>query len=206
MSYLPQFSGESSQARLILASQSRYKQEMLSRLRLPFEVVSPMIDETAAQGELVRHTTQRLALEKAQKIALQQPDSWVIGCDQAADVDGVALSKPEVREHAIVQLKRLSGKTIVFYTAVCVFKQSKHGLETSFVWLDQTLVQYRVLQESEILRYVEREPAFDCAGSAKSEGLGISLFEKIESQDPTALIGLPLIGLSKLLRQAGFDV
>ena len=191
---------------LVLASQSRYKQELMSRLRLPFLVQIPNIDETQREGESVRQTTQRLALEKAQVIALANENTWVIGCDQAADVDGHALSKPETREKAVVQLKRLSGKTVVFYTALCLLRFSDRSLETCFVWLDETTVQYRILNQLEIDRYLDQEPAFDCAGAAKSEGLGISLFEKIQSTDPSALIGLPLIGLSKLLRQAGFDI
>ncbi len=190
---------------LILASESIYKRDLLKRLRIPFEVEAAYLDEQPLIGESVKNTTLRLALDKAKKIAEKQVGCWVLGCDQAADLDGVALSKPESLAGAVSQLRRLSGKRITFYTSVVLYHLStSRGLETSYVYQDETHVSYRVLSNEEIDRYLAQEPAFDVAGAAKSEGFGITLFDRIESIDPTALIGLPLIGTCQLLRQAGF--
>jgi septum formation protein len=187
-------------ARLILASTSRYRRELLARLRLPFDVASPGVDESALPGETLLALTARLAFEKAAAIAAGAPGSWVIGCDQLAELDGVALGKPGGRAAAIAQLAAMSGRTVVFRTAVSLVHADGRRLGAA----DATSVRFRALSADEIARYVDAEQPFDCAGSFKSEGLGIALFEAIESSDPTALVGLPLIATARLLRQAGF--
>ncbi len=184
---------------LILASTSRYRRDLLARLRLEFEVARPEVDESALPGETPSVLARRLARAKAAAIALRSPHAWVIGSDQVADLDGAALGKSGSRDGAIAQLQRMSGRPVAFRTAVCVM----HGA-TSFDALDTTVVRFRDLDHAEIERYVDAEQPFDCAGSFKSEGLGIALFEAIETQDPTALVGLPLIATSRLLRQAGY--
>ena len=184
---------------LILASTSRYRHELLARLRLDFEVARPEVDESALAGETPAVLARRLAQAKAAAIAAQSPQAWVIGSDQVADMDGRALGKSGNRDAAIAQLQGMSARTVAFHTAVCVMRGA-----TSFDALDTTLVHFRDLDRAEIERYVDVEQPFDCAGSFKSEGLGIALFEAIETQDPTALIGLPLIATARLLRQAGY--
>ncbi len=184
---------------LILASTSRYRRDLLARLRLEFEVARPEVDESALPGETPSVLARRLARAKAAAIALRSPHAWVIGSDQVADLDGAALGKSGSRDGAIAHLQRMSGRPVAFRTAVCVM----HGA-TSFDALDTTVVRFRDLDHAEIERYVDAEQPFDCAGSFKSEGLGIALFEAIETQDPTALVGLPLIATSRLLRQAGY--
>ncbi len=184
---------------LILASTSRYRRDLLARLRLEFEMARPEVDESALPGETPSVLARRLARAKAAAIALRSPHAWVIGSDQVADLDGAALGKSGSRDGAIAQLQRMSGRPVAFRTAVCVM----HGA-TSFDALDTTVVRFRDLDHAEIERYVDAEQPFDCAGSFKSEGLGIALFEAIETQDPTALVGLPLIATSRLLRQAGY--
>ncbi len=159
----------------------------------------PEVDESALPGETPSVLARRLARAKAAAIALRSPHAWVIGSDQVADLDGAALGKSGSRDGAIAQLQRMSGRPVAFRTAVCVM----HGA-TSFDALDTTVVRFRDLDHAEIERYVDAEQPFDCAGSFKSEGLGIALFEAIETQDPTALVGLPLIATSRLLRQAGY--
>lgn len=186
---------------LLLASTSRYRRELLERLRLPFHVARPDVDETAQPGETPAALARRLAQAKAQAIAAHHPDAWVIGSDQVAEVDGQPIGKPGQREAALAQLASMSGRTIAFHTALCLVR-AHDGLVLAAE--DITSVRFRQLSAEEIERYVDTEQPFDCAGSFKSEGLGISLFEAIESRDPTALIGLPLIELSRLLRQAGF--
>ncbi len=186
---------------LLLASTSRYRRELLERLRLPFHVARPDVDEATAPGEAPAALAARLASLKAAAIAAHHPEAWVIGADQVAEVDGQAIGKPGHREAAITQLTAMSGRAIRFHTALCLLRdQSRH--EAS----DVTTVRFRTLSAEEIERYVDAEQPFDCAGSFKSEGLGITLFEAIDSQDPTALIGLPLIALSRLLREAGFQL
>lgn len=184
---------------LILASTSRYRRELLVRLRLDFEVAGPDIDESALPGETPLVLARRLAQAKAAAIAVKSSQAWVIGSDQIADLDGHALGKSGAREAAIAQLQRMSGRPVAFHTAVCVLRGTR-----SFDALDTTLVRFRNLDTAEIERYVDTEQPFDCAGSFKSEGLGIALFDAIETQDPTALIGLPLIATARLLRQAGY--
>jgi septum formation protein len=185
--------------RLILASTSRYRRELLERLRLPFDVVRPEVDETPHAGESPAALARRLAAAKAAAVA-GPSDAWVIGSDQVACLDGAPLGKPGSMEGAVDQLHRMSGHAVEFLTAVCVAHRSGHAYQA----LDTTTVRFRTLDDAAIARYVEAEQPLDCAGSFKSEGLGIALFDAIETVDPTALIGLPLIATARLLRQAGF--
>lgn len=184
---------------LILASTSRYRRELLERLRLPFHVARPDVDESPLAEEAPPALAQRLARAKALAIATQHPESWIIGSDQVAALESQALGKPGTRENALSQLSAMSGREIRFHTAVCLARG-----EAVLEAMDTTVVRFRTLTVDEIARYVDAEQPLDCAGSFKSEGLGIALFEHIESLDPTALVGLPLIALSKMLREAGF--
>lgn len=186
--------------RLILASTSRYRRELLQRLRLPFDVAAPGTDEAALPGEPPQALARRLAAAKATAIASHMPGAWVIGSDQVAELDGIALGKPGTRDAAVSQLASMSSREVVFRTAVSVV----HGDGRAFHAEDATIVRFRGLDDAEIGRYVDAEQPFDCAGSFKSEGLGIVLFDAIVSQDPTALIGLPLIATACLLRRAGY--
>jgi len=185
---------------LVLASGSRYRRELLERLRLPFTAWAPEVDESVAAGERPAATAVRLAREKALAGARRWPQAWIIGSDQVADVDGHAVSKPETLHNARRQLRELSGRTVVFHTALALAAPGGR-LEERLV---DTEVAFRRLSDAEIERYLAREPALDCAGSAKSEGLGIALLDRLGGDDPTALVGLPLIALSRLLRDAGF--
>lgn len=187
---------------LILASTSRYRRELLERLRLPFNIARPDVDETAEPGESPVAIAQRLARTKAARVAQAHPDAWIIGSDQVAVSGGNALGKPGTRENAVAQLTAMSGQEVQFHTAVCLLR----GEDTVLEALDTTIVRFLTLSGEQVERYVEAEQPLDCAGSFKMEGLGISLFERIESRDPTALVGLPLIALSAMLRQAGFNV
>ncbi len=187
--------------RLILASTSVYRRELLGRLRLDFSTARPQVDEQAQPGEAPSALASRLAAEKAAVVAARSPGTWVIGSDQVADLDGQALGKPGTLEQARAQLSAMSGRVVRFHTAVSLV-----GPDRSLHALDLTEVQLRPLTAAEIERYLTAEPALDCAGSFKCEGLGISLFDAIRSDDPTALIGLPLIALARLLRQAGFEI
>ena len=188
------------QLKLILASTSRYRGELLARLRLPFDAIAPEVDETPLPGEAPRALAQRLALAKARAVAARYPDAIVIGSDQVADLHGTALGKPGTHARAAAQLARMSGQRVVFQTAVAVVCQATgyQGQELAAVE-----VQFRTLAADEIERYLHAEQPYDCAGSAKSEGLGIALLNAILSDDPTALIGLPLIRTANLLRAAG---
>jgi septum formation protein len=186
---------------LILASTSRYRRELLDRLRLPFHVARPEVDEAPHPGETPPALAQRLAQAKAAAIAIQQPEAWVIGSDQVAALGTEPLGKPGTREAALAQLGAMSGHEIRFHTALCLLRG-----DVCLQAMDTTTVRFRALQPDEIERYVDAEQPLDCAGSFKSEGLGIALFEAIDSQDPTALVGLPLIALSKMLREAGFSL
>lgn len=189
--------------RLVLASTSPYRRELLARLGLPFEAVAPGVEEAAAPDEPPARLAARLAASKAAAVAAAQPDGcWVLGSDQVADLDGQPLGKPGHREAAIAQLHAMSGRRVRFHTAVAL--QAADG--TLLEALDTTTVVLRTLREPEIERYVDAERPFDCAGSFKVEGLGISLFEAVDNRDPTALVGLPLIATAGLLRQAGFAV
>jgi septum formation protein len=189
--------------KLILGSTSIYRRELLGRLRIPFSVESPHVDEAALPGETPKMLAQRLALAKAQAVAARFPEAIVIGSDQVADLDGTALGKPGEHARAVLQLRQMSGKLVIFQTAIAVV-----CLESGFCQqaLAPVKVQFRHLSESEIENYLQAEKPYDCAGSAKSEGLGIALLERIDNDDPTALVGLPLIRTATLLRAAGLDL
>jgi septum formation protein len=187
---------------LILASTSRYRRELLERLRLPFEVIAPGVDESRRDGETPAALARRLALAKAEAVAARRPDAVVIGSDQVADLDGEAIGKPGTHERAVEQLTRLSGRTAIFQTALAVVQHAS-GFAASE--LAPVRVQFRTLGAAEIEHYLRIEQPYDCAGSAKCETLGIALLDAIESDDPTALVGLPLIRLARLLRAAGID-
>jgi septum formation protein len=191
---------DTSNRKLILGSTSVYRRELLGRLNVPFSVESPDVDETPRPGEQPADLAQRLALAKALAVAARFPDCVVIGSDQVADLDGQPLGKPGTHERAVAQLRQMRGKTVVFQTAVAVV-----CLETGFSQqsLAPVRVQFRQLDDTEIESYLRLEQPYDCAGSAKSEGLGIALLDAIENDDPTALVGLPLIRTSRMLRAAG---
>lgn len=186
---------------LILASGSRYRAELLARLALPFEAWAPDIDESPRIGESCAATAARLARAKAQAAHARFPAAWVVGSDQVAELDGRPIGKPGSLENARAQLRSMSGRTVVFHTALCLLANG-HAREV----LVPTEVDFRPLSDAEIARYLDREPAFDCAGSAKSEGLGIALTARMSGTDPTALVGLPLIALANLLRAEGAEV
>ena len=191
------------QRALILGSASRYRRELLARLRVPFDVVSPDVDETPLTGEAPQALAARLALAKAKAVAALHPQAVVIGSDQVADLNGEPLGKPGTHERAVRQLQRMRGQTVVFQTAVSVVCQESHFEQTE---LAQIKVHFRNLSDTEIEAYLRAEEPYDCAGSAKSEGLGIALLDAIDNDDPTALIGLPMIRTARLLREAGIDL
>lgn len=185
---------------LILGSTSRYRRELLQRLQIPFEVAAPDVDETALPGEAPGRLAARLALAKAHAVASLFPSAVVIGADQVADLNGLALGKPGNHARAVWQLRQMRGQTVVFHTAVAVVCRES-GYEQSS--LAAVRVKFRDLEDEEIENYLQAEQPYDCAGSAKSEGLGIALLASIESDDPTALVGLPLIRTCKMIQAAG---
>jgi len=185
---------------LILASSSAYRRELLSRLRLPFDVMVPDVDETPRPGEAPEATALRLARAKAAAVAARAPGSLVIGSDQVATLDGLQIGKPGSHEAALAQLQLMRGRTVVFHTALSLF-DGRTGTDQSTT-ID-TAVTFRDLPDAELDAYLRIEQPYDCAGSAKNEGLGIALLERIDSSDPTALTGLPLIALTGMLRRAG---
>jgi septum formation protein len=185
---------------IVLGSSSRYRRELLGRLHLPFEVEPPHVDEAQRPGESPRDLALRLAVEKARAVAAKRPDAVVIGSDQVADFGGEALGKPGDHERAVAQLRRMRGHTVLFQTAVAVVCKAT-GFEA--VDIAPVRVQFRELGDDEIESYLRAEQPYDCAGSARSEGLGIALLDAIESDDPTALVGLPLIRTCRMLRAAG---
>lgn len=191
---------DSAPRKLVLGSTSAYRRELLQRLRVPFTVAAPDVDETPQPGEPPLALARRLALAKAQAVARQYPDCVVIGSDQVADLDGEPLGKPGTHARAVAQLQKMRGKTVIFQTAVAVVCQA-----TGFVQEDVAPVRvvFRDLSDAEIENYLHAETPYDCAGSAKSEGLGIALLESIDNDDPSALVGLPLIRTSRMLRAAG---
>lgn len=190
--------------RLILASSSRYRQELLSRLNLPFDAIAPHIDETAEPGESPEATAMRLAKMKAAAIAKQIPEALVIGSDQVATLNGEQIGKPGTHKAALRQLQKMRGNSVIFHTALCLWDGRRQEAQYEPpVCNVQTRVVFRQLSDAELDAYLKIEQPYDCAGSAKNEGLGIALLEKIESEDPTALTGLPLIALTTMLRQAG---
>ena len=190
-----------SNPRLILASTSVYRRELLERLGIPFTVISPKVDETPLPGESTLELALRLAKAKAAAVSKDYPDAWVIGSDQVADLCGAAIGKPGNFERAMAQLQLMRGSTVTFHTALCVMKGN---IETTLSV--PTEVTFRKSSDEILESYLLTEEPYDCAGSAKSEGMGITLLEAIKSDDPTALIGLPLIALTGLLRDAGFVI
>jgi septum formation protein len=190
-------------AQLILGSTSRYRRELLQRLRLPFVCVAPDVDETPCPGEHPAALAQRLAAAKAHEVARRHPGDWVIGSDQVADLDGLPIGKPGSHDRAVAQLQAASGREMRFHTAVHVVGGPQASDAGRLVVVT---VRFRTLSHAEIERYLRLEEPYDCAGSAKSEGLGISLLQSLQTDDPTALVGLPLIATTELLRAAGLDV
>jgi septum formation protein len=193
---------------LILASTSTYRRELLGRLRLPFTCIAPGVDETRRSGERPFGMVARLARAKAVAVAQQYPDAWVIGSDQVAirvdaSLGELILGKPGNEARCVEQLRSCSGQTLSFVTAVAVLR---HDGPSVHEFIDTTRVIFRTLDEGAIARYVAREAPFDCAGGFKSEGLGITLCESINGEDPSALIGLPLIQLSRVLRSVGYEL
>ncbi|HET8940683.1 MAG TPA: Maf family protein [Rudaea sp.] len=189
---------------LVLASTSRYRRELLQRIAPRFRTVAPEVDETAHDGEPAATLATRLASAKALAVAAACPGALVIGSDQVAECDGVRLGKPGDAEHARAQLSACSGRSVTFHTGVCLCNTRRQPTK-EYTAIDTTRVVFRQLDAAEIARYVQRESPLDCAGSFKCEALGIGLFERIESTDPTALIGLPLIALCRMLREAGIS-
>ena len=188
---------------IVLASTSPYRRDLLARLRLPFEVRAPAMNEAALPGEAARETALRLAQAKARAVAPDCPAALIIGCDQVAVLDGVSLGKPGDHANAVAQLRAMRGRSVLFHTALALFNARTGALQTAEV---PTTVRFRQYGDAEIERYLEAERPYDCAGSARIEGLGIVLVESVESTDPTALIGLPLLQLAAMLRNEGVAV
>jgi septum formation protein len=190
--------------RLILASSSAYRRELLGRLRLPFEALAPDIDESPLAGEAPQATALRLARTKAAAIAATHPGALVIGSDQVATLDGEQIGKPGDHARALAQLQKMRGRRVVFHTALCLWDgRATNPDQAAQVENVQTFVTFRDLPDAELDAYLRLEQPYDCAGSAKNEGLGIAILERIDSSDPTALTGLPLIALTSMLRRAG---
>lgn len=200
---MPEKTMENAKRPLVLASTSRYRKALLERLGWPFEVVAPEIDESPLADEHPADTASRLALAKARAVAARYASALVIGSDQVADVNGVAIGKPHDPAAAAAQLRDLSGRTVVFHTAVALVDAASHRGQLRLVDVAST---FRQLSPDWIANYLRRETPYDCAGSVKSEGLGIALFERISADDPTALIGLPLIALVEMLHAERVDV
>jgi septum formation protein len=188
---------------LVLASTSPYRKALLSRLGLPFTVANPACDETPLPGEAPEQLALRLAEAKARAVASQFPDALIIGSDQVAVCNGKIHGKPGNHERAVAQLRTLSGQTVNFFTGLCLFNSRNGQAQVRGI---PTLVSFRPLRDSEIENYLRREPAYNCAGSAKSEGLGIALLSSLQGEDPNALVGLPLIALCDMLRNEGVDI
>lgn len=186
--------------RLILASTSPYRRDLLARLQIPFEAVAPEADESPLAGESPAATAERLAVAKAQAVADRYPEALIIGSDQVAHLGEMRFGKPGTRDKATAQLRTMSGHTVVFHTGLCLLNAATGRIHLRGI---PTEVRFRELSDAEIARYLDREDALNCAGSARSEGLGISLLEWMKSDDPTALIGLPLIALAEMLRAEG---
>ena len=191
------------QRQLLLGSTSPYRRDLLARLRIPFEVAAPEVDETAYPNETPKQLACRLAMAKARAVAARFPSHVVIGSDQVADLDGLALGKPGDHARAVLQLQQMRGQTVVFQTAVAVVCR-----DSGFAQMDlaQVQVKFRDLSDAHIEAYLLAEMPYDCAGSAKSEGLGIALLERIDNDDPSALVGLPLIRTCRMLEAAGVRV
>ncbi len=189
--------------KIILASTSPYRRELLSRLGLPFDVANPETDESQLPGEAPEAMALRLSEKKARAVAKDFPGALIIGSDQVATVNGKIYGKPGSHQRAVAQLKELSGKTVNFFTGLCLLDSNSGEADVRGV---PTLVRFRELSDSEIENYLRREPAYNCAGSAKSEGLGIALLASMQGDDPNALVGLPLIALCDMLRKRGVEV
>ena len=196
-------SSSSNTRTLILGSTSAYRRDLLARLNITFKVAAPDVDETSMAGEAPRALAERLAMAKAKAVAAKYPQAVVIGSDQVADLNGLSLGKPGTHDKATLQLRQMRGKTVIFQTAVAVvcFESSFEQLSLAAV-----RVKFRNLTDDEIENYLQIEKPYDCAGSAKSEGLGIALLESIDSDDPTALIGMPLIRTCQMIRAAGIEL
>jgi len=189
--------------KLVLGSTSPFRKEILAKLNLPFDCAKPNIDESPLDNESAIALVERLAIEKAKAVACEFPDALIIGSDQVAICDGEILGKPHNFENAVKQLEKFSNKTVAFYTGLCVYDS---GLDFTTALIEPFLVHFKTLSRAEIENYLHAEQPYNCAGSFKSEGLGICLFEKLEGNDPNTLIGLPLIKLVELLKQHGLDV
>ena len=188
---------------LILASSSIYRRELLTRLCIPFTVESPDVDETPLPQESPAQTALRLAQAKARKVGQRHQNALIIGCDQVAVLDGLQLGKPLIHDVAMNQLRMMQGRTVVFHSAICIYNSQTSNLQSAIVPYE---VKFRQLDDTEIERYLIKEQPYHCAGSAKSEGLGIALIEHMRGDDPNALIGLPLITLINMLKQEGVNV
>jgi len=188
---------------LILASSSSYRRALLERLGLPFSVVAPEIDEAVREGEVPAATAVRLAGAKARAVATQHPEALIIGCDQVAACDGIAIGKPRDRDDALAQLRAMRGRTIIFHTALALLNARTDRCQSALVDVAST---FRVLSDEQLAAYVDRDEPYDCAGSVKVESLGIALFSRVASDDPTALIGLPLIRLTDMLTAEGMQI
>ncbi|MDA8384329.1 MAG: Maf family nucleotide pyrophosphatase [Betaproteobacteria bacterium] len=188
---------------LVLASTSVYRRELLSRLQIPFVVASPDVDEAPRPGETPAATALRLSEAKARAVKDRFPNALIIGSDQVAELDGEAIGKPMSRENAIRQLTRMQGKGVFFHTGLCVYNSRSDRAQCELV---PYRVRFRPLTQTQIERYLAKEEPYNCAGSARTEGLGISLLEAMTGDDPTALIGLPLITLVRLLNNEGMDL
>lgn len=189
--------------RLILASTSAYRRELLSRLQIPFEIVSPDTDESPLAGESPAQTAERLSVAKAQAVSARFPDSLIIGSDQVAYLGDQRFGKPLTRERAIEQLRLMRGRTVIFHTGLCLYNSVTGRKQVAGI---PTEVAFRQLGDAEIERYLDKEQPYHCAGSAKSEGLGIALLSSMRGDDPNALIGLPLIALCGMLRNEGLSI
>lgn len=190
-------------ATIVLASTSPFRRELLSRLQLSFEPVAPNVDETPLVGESPTATAERLSVAKARAVAERHPDGLIIGSDQVAYMGAMRFGKPVTRENALAQLRSMSGKTVIFHTGLCLLNARSGHLHVRGV---PTEVRFRELSDDEILRYLDKEDALNCAGSARSEGLGISLLDSLRGDDPNALVGLPLIALCDMLRAEGIPL
>lgn len=188
---------------IVLASSSSYRKALIGRLGLVCTTIAPDIDESALPGESPVATATRLAQAKARKVATNKPEALIIGSDQVALLDNAVLGKPGTHASAVRQLRLMSGKTTVFHTAICLYDAASDEMQCANV---PTTVQMRELSDETIERYLRQDQPYDCAGSAKIESLGIALVEKVESDDPTALIGLPLITLVSMLKRAGITL
>lgn len=192
-----------SQQTLILASSSIYRRELLEHLQLPFSVIAPEVDETPFDGEKPEETALRLAQQKARKIGAEHTEALVIGCDQVATLDGIQLGKPLTHDNAVRQLRLMRGRKVTFHSALCLYNAGSGDMQAEVV---PTVVEFRDISDAQIENYLLKEQPYHCAGSAKSEGLGIALIADISGSDPNALIGLPLIRLITMLQHEGVNV